>query len=365
MKLMSDKHLNRILPQFILLHSQSIGHFINDSEILISKHTQAKKNGYRFRYYTQEQISNTFWKDTLLSEIKISNGKIARYAHRLLNRCFSSYRDLNSKLSEVDLEDIPRFQIHHRESRVLFDSTQLEVGEKLLRDLGVMASQKIVALVTRDEGMDSMHGEWVVNEQRYRNTPMNDLVSLVELLTTSGYFVIRMGRNNSKRIPVLRNNFADFSDFCEEWDDWVDFYFFSRASFVMSTASGADHIGVAARKRVYFFNYAPIGTMTQSHLFPFSLASDYLDYFSGEKLSIEEIQKRGLANFSSRDISASKVVKIRGKSAHLIEKFGTLVLEAEKFYATYDYENASIEIEKLLRVWSESEGMQRWRNSLY
>ena len=357
--------INLLFPQYILLHSQSIGHFINDTEIMFAKHKDARKLGIRFRYYTQEKISNQFWRDLLSSEVSLGNRKIAGFLHRVFRNLIPGYSSVNQEFSRVDLQDILKFRIHETQSRVMFNEDQIESGKRFLRRLGVRDAQEIAVITVRDQGYDQQYGNQAVREQSYRNTPLNDLVPLVEFLIENGYYVIRMGRHNSQRIPVRSDNFADFSDRSSDVADWMDFYIFSCTSFVLSTASGIDHIGIALRKRVYTFNFAPVGTMNPSYLSPFNLASDYVDRISGEKIQFSEIVRRSIENVSSSDYFNQGSFIIKGKDASLIYEFAALALKAEELYKSLNYYDASEEIKKRLINWSKLRGLTIFNNTLY
>lgn len=245
---------------------------------------------------------------------------------------------LSSKLGRTIFDpqdtsiDLNILELLHREKSLL--SPQNEIldfdSNEAKQNVGLALGKPYIAFVLRDSRYDDMVNPSKSLDQKYRHTPPSYVPSLLTLMSSFDYQVIRMGRYTYPlNFESKFSNFLDYSQQIENQSDSTDFILFKECKYVVSTGSGIDEIGALFRKKICLINFAPPNTPLDKHIYPFVLSSDY--FLGGSKLSIRKLILTTKGKLHPRDIPLEAQIEIRPKPIHLVLEFMQLFHEYHEY----------------------------------
>ena len=314
----------------VQLHSESIGHFVRDTEIVLENIDEEDGQlEYKLRvlFYTQKKMVNIRFLEYLKSKYFVVPRFPAWLINKIWYRLSDRYKLDHDRILEKNLFKLNT--IHKRTADFKFSSKELETGRNFLNTIqqGVK-NQPIVCICIRDDGYDRVFkSPQRLFEQQYRNFDINDFSFLIEALVSAGYFVIRMGRHSSTELRAVMSGFYDYSNDLKNQSDFMDFYLFSQCSFVFSTGTGVDEIGAFFRKRIYLLHAAPPLHIPHSVLYPAKLLPDYILIDEKRRLSIDEILNSEIGMINPHALR--RKLKVRAKNTLDLEAFCKSVINAE------------------------------------
>lgn len=337
------------------IHSEAIGHFIRETEILdyLITGDGMLDNRKNFTLCAQKRISNRFFLRLLSYSYGIKLWPHGSYAMRSLNRISKSHRLENERLKERNQKHLNK--IHAQKSALLTPEVEREIQEHLFRHLNDLPFQNYVIFAIRDFGYDFRTFRKIdIRDQEYRHTPMSSFLPVFEFLNSQGLGIIRVGRHNNTSISRTYPPGIEISNISCENPDLCDFAIFSGAKSVFSTGTGVDDIGLFLRKPTYYINVAPFGNVPDSPTIKGSLASEYFDS-SGSRLGLSEIVNRNLHTKRPNEAIKRGELLIKPKNPKVMLEF------VSHFQTLNQKEDDSVTVHELA-----GKGLgQTWRKVLY
>ena len=311
-----------------IIHSQSLGHFIEELDSLL-EHDAGTLDMFIF----QDTISNEVVERLCRENLVVVPRALFFLTYRIVHAI-----DYLSEMRAV----IPEREITHRSKVTEPIRRYLDIcrGEnwhfrsdlflKELRNSG----KKLALLCIRDSGYDEKVRDAQSMEQNvgFRNESIYSYIGLIENLIRSDYVVVRMGRYCKETIEI-----KGFYDYCREFEvnDLSDFYFFFYAEFCISSGFGLEEIGVLLRKRTYLINVAPLGCLKGGFQYPCALPRVHIDSRTEKLLSISEIWERGM----NQAYNVKTLERIKGRylpnDPTTISEFSKTIIEMERHLSDY------------------------------
>lgn len=194
------------------------------------------------------------------------------------------------------------FKTGEHKYKFSLNDSELERGSRLRKQLNIPLDAKIVTLHVREPG-------YLPNLQyhSFRDANILNYVPAIEFLIKAGYYVIRIGDNTMKKVPVSSNQFID-GPFSEYHCDFFDPYFISQSEFYIGMLSGPYNLAqgfnipmliingqIAAMSAVYKNGlFAPKQVYSEKLkrflTYPEILHSPIVDFYLAEHFSDNDLQ---------------------------------------------------------------------------
>jgi putative glycosyltransferase (TIGR04372 family) len=144
------------------------------------------------------------------------------------------------QLPKVDILEAQNDPLWHTGSPVVgFTESEIDFGEKFLKSIGVMSGQKIVCFTTRTASYYSglQKSGVKLKPQTVRNPDENVYFDVVKTLSDRGYFVIRMGKDLTTKVP--KDLLSDIFDYASSArSEFLDAYLLRRCDFLLNGGTG-------------------------------------------------------------------------------------------------------------------------------
>jgi len=313
----------RLLSKFILirfanLDSRRIGHFASEVNTYLCE-LKKKKLQYDFFYAEKPVCNNALLKIYkrqifILPEILISpfiflnNNKffgdkkhsirLDQYQYAQLN----NYKKKNNKFEFVGTDDLR--DVDHKDIRKIeyFNQKDLDYGYSFLRELGLSKNDKFVCLLCRDGGyverlynkIYDLQYEIKGDNSTFRNSNIENFRMVSEYLMDLGYYVFRMGDENSKPFLIKNKKFIDYTTLKNK-NEFLDIFLASHCNFFISTGSGLDTLASIQNKPIIFVNYAMIAWTRSTNKKQLTIFKHYKKKDNSKNLSMSEIFDLNLA----------------------------------------------------------------------
>ena len=285
---------------FAPLRTDRIGHFIQDTEILIaqinSESTKRKKNILVF-WFCSSIISNMYvysiW-NSILRVIAYSRISSAIYSTAVvvekickikLTFRHKTYDDLYSYVYLLE-QCAPVFGMPHEDS---------EECKNILKSVGIDTSLNWVCILNRDQGyLRHMypHLDWEFNE--YRNSNIETYVSAAEYLAEKKIMIFRMRSHVEKSFSSSNSTMLiDYAN-CSWRTEKLDIYLTSRCLFMVSSGTGLDAVAVALRKPLLMVNSTQPLNLYKSKSQHIIIFKKFLDKKTGNYLSPTQYYHMGI-----------------------------------------------------------------------
>ena len=184
------------------------------------------------------------------------------------------------------------------------------MGYKILKKIGIRKSHKFVCLVTRDSDyLNTYHAgnDWTYHN--YRDVDIQNYYLAAEALTKKGYYVLRMGTRNKKKMISENKKIIDYS-FSEHKSDFMDIFIPSKCVFYISNGTGPDALPKIFRKPIAWVNLVPVAFLP-------AFRKDYIYLFKrhysktlSRDLTLKEIFRLGVADSLNSSVFKEKKIKL-------------------------------------------------------
>jgi putative glycosyltransferase (TIGR04372 family) len=249
--------------QFFRLFSDRIGHYANNTEILLATFEFSafapKKKTYTFFYTVPgAPLCNKFihkmWKRTIpiLPFPKLIS-KIDQY----LLRFDKEYRTdpIKNYFEFGDGCDRWNLPSKRKTSYASFTENEKKRGIKELEKMGVPPDGKFVCLLVRDSCyLNAVKPEIDWSYQDYRDASIKHYREVAKHLSDLGYYVIRMGKHVKEVFDFDYPRVIDYADSVFH-NDFMDIYLSAHCLFFLSTATGLDSVSQMFKKPVVVTNF--------------------------------------------------------------------------------------------------------------
>jgi len=303
--------LKRIKDSFVLmprikvghLHTNSIGHLANETDIYLSSSECNRKN--LVFWIPGDYISNEYLYEVISKKLKIGHNRMLKIFYRIATKVKFLSKFL---IANEDCSPRSRYILNNSKAKIVLPDCDLETGKKFLRDYGWSEGQEIVVFCIRDN-LYQLTRDPQSKVQNFRNSSVEDFLPAVKFLCSEDFFVLRMGKVAEKQFPIESSNFLDYA-FNAQKSDLLDIVLMALSDYIISTGTGLDQVGEMFRKPVLRINYLPIGdTMTRNRNHSV-LPKLFKDSRTNTRLYLDEIVRRGLFFANTDDQYAKAQVKV-------------------------------------------------------
>ena len=144
------------------------------------------------------------------------------------------------RLPKVDILEAQNDPLWHEGLPVVeFTQSEVDLGESFLRSIGVKKDQKIVCFATRTASYYSglQNSGVTLKSQTIRNPDENVYFHVAKSLSDRGYFVIRMGKDLSTKIPKeFESSIYDYASL--DRSDFLDAYLLYKCGLLLNGGTG-------------------------------------------------------------------------------------------------------------------------------
>ena len=236
------------------IQASRVGHLAIDPEVARLQFNEIHKTRSQIIFYFEDNhlgmISNRYLHKKWIEAL-----------HFGPTRLLSAIKRVQVKFPVLDTSCVSVQQVQV-DYRVLDNSIPLinissfekDDGLALLRALGLAPQEKFICLAVRDSNyLEKFFPKKDFSYHNYRDSNIYDYEMMCNYFTSRGYYVIRMGKYNS---PLFRSNNLKIIDYANSpfRSDFGDVYLFSQCSFVISSSTGMDRLGVLFRKPIGLVN---------------------------------------------------------------------------------------------------------------
>ena len=166
----------------------------------------------------------------------------------------------------------------------------------------------------------------------YRDYDFKDFISAANFLTSKGYLVLRMGRENKFKIETENDLIIDYS-FCNWKSDFMDYFLGYSCNFCISTATGMDVFARLFRKPMGIIEN-PIGDIFYFHDNWTYIFGCIKNKFNNKYLNINEIFEKMGSLDQIQKIKQTDFILEKNNSEDILD----LVVEVEKKYQNEFFE---------------------------
>lgn len=300
------------------LISQRLGHYIAEVELYLAEKEKKLNYSYGNKYldlfYYDGPISNIYVHKIVKKKIIVLPALLLKPIHLLIKFYDKLFKKLNLSF-EPGKFLIPRPFCEDRDVQGLFKKTSqkikifdedIKLGKENLLKLGVK-SNKYVCLAVRDSNyLDTVFpkGQWKYLD--FRNGDIEKYILAAEELTKRGYYVLRMGKFNKKKLVSNNPMIIDYS-FSEFRSDFMDIFLGANCSFSISSGFGFDGIPLVFRRPIAYV-YAPLGYLNSYVYNSIAIFKKYYSISEKKFLNINEIFSRQLAyNFNANSLAKNNI----------------------------------------------------------
>ena len=147
--------------------------------------------------------------------------------------------------------------------RPKFNSHEMEAGYKYLKSKGWKDGEPFICLLVRDNYyLKTVPQEILnyvnVNYHDYRDSDINDFEDGVQWLISQGVWVLRMGKEMKKKIPIKNSMYIDYAFDYKNKSDFLDVWLFAHANATITTLTGIDQLSWIYNKPTLMINMLPL-----------------------------------------------------------------------------------------------------------
>jgi putative glycosyltransferase (TIGR04372 family) len=275
------------------LPTTRIGHFAQNVDLYLSHKKYIQKKKTLDIFFLENFISNYYLLKIWKTKIIIINLLIIKQIYLLNELLKISSNKIKTIESDRDTNNIYSNSKIKNEN-ITFSSQEKILGYKILEKLGIAKQEKIVCFVDRNSYyLDSQHPDTDWSYHNYRNTNIDNFLPTAEMLTKKGYYVIRMGRHNKKKLFTQNKKIIDYS-FSIYKSEFMDIFIPHLCEFYISVGTGPDAFAKIFRKPIVYVNHAPIGDLNTYREDSLFLCKRHYSTNLSRNLTLREIFEHGV-----------------------------------------------------------------------
>ena len=239
-----------------------------------------------------------------------------------------------------------------------FTPSEIESGNKTLKEMGLRESDRFVCFIVRDASYTkATFPKKDMSYHDFRNCDVDDYVLAAEAIADRRLFVIRMGSIVAKPLRSSHPRVIDYanSNFRSEF---MDVFLGSRCEFCVSDGLGFYAIPAAFRRPNAYVNYSPFHMFYSSRTCDLGIAKTVSSLKTGKRLNLSQMGENGIAQFSHTSQYSDAGVSIDGNTP---EEIRDLMLEMlDRIEGKWTSQSGDDELQtKFWKKYSEVIGEQR------
>ena len=238
--------------QLIQIRSDRIGHFVADGAEQIARYN-LKKNK-RILFCLGNTISNNQWSKMLKKKLPIY--KPLTYVFYWNERIFSK-KMFTVYGTQTNSRD--KFNLFNKvDVKIKFSKSENKFAYSWLEKFGFKHDDKFICLIVRDNEYLKQNFKYIDwNYHNYRNSDIANYQDGIRWLISKGYWVIRMGKINDKKIEIKSDKYLDFSNI-NDYSDLIDVWLFANCNGCITTGTGPDIISNIYNRPCLGVNWLPL-----------------------------------------------------------------------------------------------------------
>jgi len=187
---------------------------------------------------------------------------------------------------------------------------EIQKGERMLEKFNIPKNAKIVCIASRDSAyLKKIYPTTNFSYHNYRDSDINNFIPAIKTLIKKNFYVVRMGKDVTKKINIKNSKFVDYP-FHPLKSDFMDFFFSYKCFFWIGCNSGLDRLPVVFKKPMLVFNTAPILHIILNKKKTLVAPKMYMNS-KNQKLSISKIFDGGLAEIHRTEDFKKKNIKLQ------------------------------------------------------
>jgi len=244
-------------PLFIIrmgiLHSQYIGHYSGNLEIYLCERDSGinwQKRHIDLWCNQTDIISNKQIEKMWKRQVTVLP-RFFLYPVYRLNRLisFGKVHQIESTCHDRDVNNL----LHTQPSHASFTADEEDMGQRLLRKMGIPEGIPFVCLIVREPNFHSQY-----QFTNYRNADISRCMLAAEELTKLGFYVVRMGKKVGQKFESDNAKILDYASGAFR-SDFMDIYLGAKCFFAIPTSTGWDNIPcILFRRPVVYINFVPL-----------------------------------------------------------------------------------------------------------
>jgi putative glycosyltransferase (TIGR04372 family) len=315
-----------ISPLFLFriggIRANRIGHMALDLEVCACINNKQKKLFpiHINMFYVITPISNEYlfslWSEKvqILPRILLEPLDIVIKKFKLFQRF--NYFSFVSVYGHSDLSILDKFS-----PKLFIPDDHIEIGENLLKKLGIATGQKYVCLAVRDgQYLKDFLPEKDWSYHDFRDSNIQDYLQMAEYLTTKGLIVIRMGKAVQQKFKTNNPMIIDYAKSSLR-SDFADVYLFANCYFCISTSTGMDALASIFRKPIGLVNVVNINSVAKGEIIKLFQPKSFFDKTLRRNLSLNEITKRSLFSVSESSQLSISNIELKNNSPEELKSF--------------------------------------------
>ena len=348
-----------VIVRIGVMRSDRIGHFVLETElqqIEIERGIAVRPKRSFSIWYAPEPISNRviyeMWKRVMriwpnwfmVPVFRLNNSLPGSKAHQIPNTA-STCLDVHNLI-----DGAPR--------HLSFTPSEIERGNKTLREMGLSEGDRFVCIIVRDAeytkvtfpGKDMSYHD-------FRNCDIDDSVMGAEALADRGLYVIRMGSIVEKPMISKNPKIIDYAN-SRFQSEFMDVFLGARCEFCVSDGLGYYAIPAAFRRPNAYVNFTPFHIFFSSRACDLGIAKTVSSLKTGKRLNLSQMGENGIAQFSHTSQYSDAGVSIDSNTP---EEIRDLMLEMlDRIEGKWTSQSGDDELQiKFWKKYSEVIGEQR------
>jgi len=246
-----------------------IGHLVAEMEhylCLIKKNKKFTIDLFPKNIFFNSNPSNTFLQKhyaTKITKINTIIIKLFQLSQEILEKFFNftKFDNIDALFSTRDNKKI--FNKGFKPT-ISFSESDMIFIKKKLKKIGIKQNQKFVCLIIRDgKYLKKKLPKINFSYHDYRDSNTDNYKLGIKYLIKKNYFVLRMGKLQSRKLNLQNNKFLDYA-FSKHRSDLMDVWLMANCEFCISTSTGLDQISRVFNKPTLLVNHLPL-TEWSSH----------------------------------------------------------------------------------------------------
>ena len=354
----------RVIRPFLLIRvgamrSDRIGHFALETDLMLLEQefgVSLKPSRSFDLWYAPEPIANRviyeMWKRVMriwpnwfmVPVFRLNNLMPGSKAHQIPNTA-STCLDVHNLIDGAP-------------PHLSFTPSEIELGNKTLREMGLSEGDRFVCIIVRDAeytkvafpGKDMSYHD-------FRNCDIDDSVMGAEALADRGLFVIRMGSIVERPMVSKNPKIIDYAN-SKFQSEFMDVFLGARCEFCVSDGLGYYAIPAAFRRPNAYVNFTPFHIFFSSRACDLGIAKTVSSLKTGKRLNLSQMGENGIAQFSHTSQYSDAGVSIDSNTP---EEIRDLMLEMlDRIEGKWKPQSGDDELQtKFWRKYSEVIGEQR------
>jgi putative glycosyltransferase (TIGR04372 family) len=323
--------------------SARIGHYVTETQLAINQNRITKRFPRRLIFdiwFDNRIISNSYFQKFWRTQCRVWDRRFVSPIYTVMKFCklpksffieaISRDRDVTDCLNSLQPPD-------------LFSDDESKELRKSLELIGLPIGAKYICFHNRDAAyLQRFFPNIDFSSHSYRDTSLSKYLKGLEVLAERGYFVIRMGKCTTEKVPFeVSSRIIDYANSSLQ-SDILDIFLISKCEYFISTSSGIDSVATFFKKPTLFLNFPNLAYIanwnsTAMYSFKHFINSDTL-----KELKLNDVINNNLHNFlKTQDYINNKIDLVENSAKENLEymvefdeffKFGGFLNPDQKSY---------------------------------